>query len=489
MSRRKELLALIIADFVALNAAWFVYYWLRVQSGWFFLAQNSEIGSSYAPSASLIIYAFWMIVFAFFGLYRSWYVRAPFDEVITLFKTLTVGTIFLAIVIFWDPIGSENMPTHNDPRVLAMMYWVILLLLVIGVRSLIRTAQRKLLERGVGRRASLIIGPPERARDLAQRIAHYPRLGYEVVGFVLPDKTPFDQQSTHSFLVEHRNGKVVTKEIPVLGTTQDLERMIDEGNIKEVLIALDSNEHEALLDVMVRAAKSNAGLKIEPGLYDIVTGQARTREIYGFPLIDINPVLLRPWEEAAKRTLDIVVSALVLLLGAPFWLLTALIVKLTSRGPAFYSQERVGKDGAHYRIYKFRSMRTNAELAGPQWASKNDPRVTGFGRFLRKSHLDEVPQFWNVLIGDMSLVGPRPEREFFVKKLIEEIPYYNRRHKVRPGITGLYQAMIDKYDENIDDVKMRVKYDLMYIESMSFRLDVKILFRTAYMMMKARGQA
>ncbi len=134
-------------------------------------------------------------------------------------------------------------------------------------------------------------------------------------------------------------------------------------------------------------------------------------------------------------------------------------------------------------------MRTDAETGGPQWASKNDPRVTPIGKFLRKSHLDEVPQFWNVLRGDMSLVGPRPEREFFIEKLTNEIPYYTRRLKVRPGITGLYQAMIDKYDENIDDVKERVRYDLMYIESMSFRLDIKILFRTAYMMLKGKGQA
>ncbi|MDP4220964.1 MAG: sugar transferase, partial [Bacteroidota bacterium] len=236
-------------------------------------------------------------------------------------------------------------------------------------------------------------------------------------------------------------------------------------------------------------AKTNVGIKIAPDLYDIVSGQARTREIYGFPLIDINPELQRPWEEAAKRFLDAVVSFLVLLVGMPVWLLTALAVWLTSKGPVIYSQERVGKNGTIFHIYKFRSMRTDAEQSGPQWASKNDPRVTPIGRFLRKSHLDEVPQFWNVLKGDMSLVGPRPEREFFIEKLTAEIPYYTRRLKVRPGITGLYQAMIDKYDENIDDVKDRVRYDLMYIESMSFRLDLKILFRTAYMMFRGRGQA
>jgi lipopolysaccharide/colanic/teichoic acid biosynthesis glycosyltransferase len=134
-------------------------------------------------------------------------------------------------------------------------------------------------------------------------------------------------------------------------------------------------------------------------------------------------------------------------------------------------------------------MRVDAETSGPVWAAKNDPRVTPIGKFLRKSHLDEVPQFWCVLKGDMSLVGPRPERQFFIDQLVKDIPYYTRRLKVRPGITGLYQAMVDKYDESIDDVKERVRYDLMYIESMSFRLDIKILFRTAYMMLKGKGQA
>jgi exopolysaccharide biosynthesis polyprenyl glycosylphosphotransferase len=491
MNRKTELFALLVGDFIALNAAWMVYYWLRVDSGWFYTAtpKFSDISWSGVPAAALTIYCFWMIAFAFFGLYRSWYVRAPFDEVITLLKTLSAGTVFLLIVFFWDPFFAVEVPTKNDPRLLSLIYWLLLVVFVIGIRSLIRLVQRRLLGSGIGRRPSIIIGPPDRAHDLAQRVAHYPRLGYGIIGYVAPASSLALVNSVPTFVVEHRKNRLTKKELPLLGTTQDLERIIDETGAKEVLIALGSNEHEALIDVIAMASKSNAGLKIEPGLYDIISGQARTREIYGFPLIDINPVLLRPWEEAAKRTLDIVVSATVLIIGLPIWLLVGVLVKLTSKGPIIYSQERIGKDGKPYRIYKFRSMRINAETSGPQWASKNDPRVTPLGRFLRRSHLDEVPQFWNVLKGDMSLVGPRPERDFFVRKLIEEIPYYNRRHKVRPGITGLYQAMIDKYDENLDDVRMRVKYDLMYIESMSFRLDVKILFRTAYMMLKARGQA
>ncbi len=492
MTQRKEFLLLVMGDFIALNGAWLAFYWLRVDSGWFFFPRGpSDLTPALLPQSAIVIYLFWMVLFVFFGLYRPWYVRAPFDEIITILKTLGVGTILLSILIWWDPTHTLS-PSANDPRVLGISYWFVTAIFCIGIRSLIRYGQRRLLESGVGTRPSLVIGDQEKAHDLAARVAHYPRLGYDVIGFVNPSSNGVSAGAA-SFTVEQRNGKrghsPKVREIPHLGTTEDLEMLIDRHGIKEVLIALGSNEHEKLIDVIARASKSNAGLKIVPDLYDIVSGQARAREIYGFPLIDVNPVLLRPWEEAAKRTLDVGVSLLLIGLGSPILLATVLAVKLTSKGPLIYSQERVGRDGKRFRIYKFRSMFVNAEQAGPQWASKNDPRVTPLGRFLRKSHLDEVPQLWNVLKGDMSLVGPRPEREFFVRQLVEEIPYYNRRHRVRPGVTGLYQAMVDKYDENIDDVRQRVKYDLMYIESMSFRLDVKILFRTGYMMFRGKGQA
>jgi len=492
MTQRRELSYLVLGDFVALNAAWLTFYLLRVNSGWF--ALRADFGADFSAEAlgysAIMLYAFWMVLFVFFGLYRPWYVRAPFDEIITILKTLGVGTIILSVLMWWDPSHTLS-PTANDPRVLGLTYWCITTFLCVSIRSGIRYGQRRLLESGIGTRPSIVIGDLDKARDLAARVAHYPRLGYEVIGFVSPEQLV--AAGPASFTVEQRNGHskkpATVREIRRLGTTSELEAVIDRYSVKEVLIALGSNEHEKLIDVIARASKSNAGLKIVPDLYDIVSGQARAKEIYGFPLIDINPILLKPWEEAAKRTLDVAVSLLLIVLASPVWIATGLAVRLTSKGPVIYAQERVGKEGKKFRMYKFRSMFIDAEQGGPQWASKNDPRVTPLGRFLRKSHLDEIPQLWNVLRGDMSLVGPRPEREFFVKQLIQEIPYYNRRHKVRPGVTGLYQAMIDKYDENIDDVRQRVKYDLMYIESMSFRLDVKILFRTAGMMVRGKGQA
>jgi exopolysaccharide biosynthesis polyprenyl glycosylphosphotransferase len=267
---------------------------------------------------------------------------------------------------------------------------------------------------------------------------------------------------------------------------EDLPRVISRRQIREIIVALDSTDHDRLLDIVARCSAFNVGLKIVPDLYDIISGMAKTNQIYGFPLIEISPQLLKPWEEATKRSIDVSVSAATLLLGTPFWLIVAAAIKLDSPGPVFYKQERVGKDGDRFKILKFRSMQQYAEKGGPKWAHKRDPRVTRVGKILRKLHLDEVPQMFNVLRGQMSLIGPRPERPVFVEQLTQEIPMYPRRLKVRPGITGWAQVK-HKYDESIDDVKKKVQYDLFYIENISLRMDLKILFSTVSHMLLGKG--
>jgi exopolysaccharide biosynthesis polyprenyl glycosylphosphotransferase len=272
----------------------------------------------------------------------------------------------------------------------------------------------------------------------------------------------------------------------VLGVIEDLPAMIKQHQVREVLIALDSADHQRLLEIVGLCAPYKVGIKIIPDLYDIISGQARTNQIYGFPLIEITPQLMPPWELATKRSIDIIVSAAILVGGLPLWLLIALLIKLDSKGPVLYKQERVGKDGRHFKIIKFRSMVLDAESGGAQWAGRRDPRVTHIGRILRRLHLDEIPQVFNVLRGEMSLVGPRPERPVFVENLKKEIPLYSRRLNVRPGVTGWAQVK-HKYDETLEDVRKKIEYDLYYIENMSLRMDFKIILSTVSHMLMWKG--
>ena len=228
-------------------------------------------------------------------------------------------------------------------------------------------------------------------------------------------------------------------------------------------------------------------MKIVPDLYEILSGQARTSQIYGIPLIDIMPQLMPEWEKKLKRIFDIIISLLILIITSPVLIITAIAIKIDSTGKVFFRQERCGINGSIFKILKFRSMRKDAEKhTGPVWSQKDDPRITKVGKFIRRVRIDEIPQMINVLKGEMSIVGPRPERPYFVEKLSEEIPYYKRRLKVRPGITGWAQVK-HKYDETIEDVKVKLRYDLFYIENMSLRMDFKILLRTVFVVLLGKG--
>jgi len=462
---RKERMILLVTDFLAIALTWLIHYVIRVQSGWIHIALQPDL---WLPMAAVSV--FWLTLFLLAGLYRPWYAASRLDELTLLFKAVSFGCLFLFFLVFVDDQGSN---VQVSSRLLIAIYWTILLICVAAGRIAVRSLQRRLLIAGVGAHNTLIVGSPKRARQLYDEVVKYPALGFRVTGFVE---------------VEGREKKGAHyKGVPVVGNVNQLEDLIRTYDAKEVLIALDTSDHDRLLDIVSHADSHNVGMKIVPDLYDIISGQARTNQIYGFPLIEINPQIMRPWEESLKRAIDITVSLAVLALGLPLWLLVAMLIKIDSRGSVFYRQDRVGKDGEIFSILKFRSMVEEAELAGPQWAWKEDPRVTRFGRVFRKLHLDEVPQFINVLKGEMSLIGPRPERPMFVDELAREIPLYKRRLKVRPGITGWAQVK-HSYDESIDDVRKKVQYDLFYIENMSLRMDMKIILSTLYHMLLGRGR-
>lgn len=459
-----SIVILLLTDFLSICTAWLAYYLLRVRSG---LIEVPIEPDFWLPM--IFVYLFWLLVFWIVGLYRPWYAASRLDELTLVFKTTVFGCLFLFFVIFVDDAGQS---AGISTRVLILLYGGVLFGFVGGGRLILRSIQRRMLIAGIGAQNTVIVGSLTRSRELYQDVLRYPALGYRVVGFVR---------------LEARKNPPDEKGVPILGAVDDLPRIIDQHLIREVLVALDSKDHNRLLGIIAKCSRHDVGLKIVPDLYDIISGQARTNQIHGFPLIEISPQLMPPWEEAAKRLLDVAVASLVLVLALPLWFIIAAAIRLETPGPALYKQERVGKDGVQFNILKFRSMRRDAEKMGPQWAHKKDPRVTRVGRILRKLHLDEVPQMINVLKGQMSLVGPRPERPVFVDKLTTEIPMYPRRLKVRPGVTGWAQVK-HKYDETIDDVRRKVEYDFYYIENMSLRMDFKILVSTLTHMFLWRGR-
>jgi exopolysaccharide biosynthesis polyprenyl glycosylphosphotransferase len=464
LNRRTEKIIILITDFLTINFSFIIYFVLRIKTGWFDILILPEF---FIPMFAL--YFYWIVIFTFVGMYRTWFAASRFDELTTLFKSTFVGIFILFFLIFLDDYLHD---VDSKSRILIFIYWALFLFFVGGGRILIRSFQRSLIIKGIGRRNVIIVGFNSGANEVHDQIIEHRALGLDAAAYVAVD----DKNLNKSY-----------KGIDVKGTIKDLKSLIDLYNAKEVIIALDKENRDLLVEVISECESKNVGLKIVPDLYEILSGQARTSQIYGVPLIDIMPQLMPEWEKRLKRIIDVFVSLLILLITFPISLITALVIKIDSPGSAFFRQERCGIEGTTFKMMKFRSMRQDAEkLSGPIWSTKNDPRITRIGRFIRKVRIDEIPQMINVLKGEMSLVGPRPERPYFVEMLSKEIPYYKRRLKVRPGITGWAQVK-HKYDESIEDVKIKLRYDLFYIENMSLRMDFKILFRTIFVVLFAKG--
>jgi len=435
-----------------------------VETGWFEMMTQPAMFL-----AMFTLYLYWLVLFFFVGMYRTWFASSRFDEQSTLFKISFVGIFIMFMVILYDDAQSD---AASGNRILILMYWGVFIGLVGLGRLFIRGLQRRLLINGIGRRNAILIGFNKIAFRIHNSINKYKALGLDVKAFVAVKKVNVGK--------EHRGVKVVD-------TSSNIDKVIDELNIKNVIIALEKHEDEIMMEAIAKCDNKNVSIKIVPDLYSIISGQARTSQIYGFPLIDIMPQLMPEWEKKAKRLLDILVSFLILFISAPATIFTAIAIKFDSKGPILFKQERAGKNGKVFDVYKFRSMMHDAEkFSGPVWSTKGDPRITRVGRFIRKVRIDEIPQMINVLKGEMSLVGPRPERPYFVEKLTEEIPLYKRRLKVRPGVTGWAQVK-HKYDESVEDVKTKLNFDLFYIENMSLRMDLKILFRTVFVVLFGPG--
>lgn len=342
--------------------------------------------------------------------------------------------------------------------------------LIIPFRWGLRSVQKFLFRYKLGACRAVIVGRNARADLLSRQIRSERKLGYDLLGFVAD--TPQGQA---------RAGE------SALGGIDTLPALIRDLKVDEVILALDSSDHESILRLMSRINGAPAEIKVLPDMYEAVTGLARTEHIISLPLIRINPLFLTPLQKVLKRSFDVLVAGITLVALSPAILLFGLAILLTSPGPAVFRQERIGLRGRRFTMYKLRSMYLGAEkMTGPVWAREADPRVTPFGGFLRRFHLDEIPQLWNVLVGHMSLVGPRPERPHFVAQLSAEFPYYHRRLGVRPGITGWAQVK-GNYDTSLEDVRRKLKDDFFYIENQSFKLDLKILLMTILVVFGGNG--
>ncbi|HVQ41677.1 MAG TPA: undecaprenyl-phosphate glucose phosphotransferase [Vicinamibacterales bacterium] len=455
----------VVADLLSAAAAFLLAYYIRFES-WF-----TTVVPVVPPQPPFIQYllslpviaALVPLAFQIQGLYRLRRGRTRVDD----FFAVLVGSILAVLAgVAISLYARAYYPSLREFHPISRAVWVLFLGLTVLFTYTSREVVRDLLLRrwraGIGLKRVLIVGSGDLGRMVADRILDHSELGFKLVGFM-------DDQAAMSDTIGYRG-------LPVLGPISDTPEVCQNEQVDDIYVALPLDQHLKMLGVVEFASRECINLHVVPDLLQFIALRARLEDLDGLPLISINDVPLRGFNSVVKRITDIALSAGVIVVGAIPAAIVSMLIKRSSPGPVFYTQERMGLDGKAFKVYKFRSMPVDAENAsGPVWAREDDPRATRVGRWLRRSDFDELPQFWNVLRGDMSIVGPRPERPFFVEQFKHRIPSYMLRHKVKAGITGW--AQVNGWRGNTS-LEKRIEFYLYYIENWSLSLDFKIMWLT-----------
>ncbi len=461
----------LIVDFITAIIGWLCFFVFRKSQETSFtdIANLQMLTLKDIINALLIIPLFWLAIHALSGAYFSIYRKSKLHEIYRTFISALLG----CLVIFFVIVVNDKVNNYTYYQKAFFYYFIIHTVITSIGRHLVLRKAKKDIRMGDFSYRTLMIGGNSQGIKLYQEIkGNQAPLGNNFVGFVYADDNETNGLSSY---------------LPKLGTLKNLEEIIKENKIEEAIIAIDTHEHHRLQDILTQLTVGGIVIKIQPDLYDLISGSVRTNNVMGAVMIEIYPQLMPDWQRVVKRVIDVSVSLFLLIFGAPFLLFAAIRVKLSSHGGIFYAQERVGLHGKPFKIFKFRSMVLDAEKHGPALSSDDDPRTTKWGKTMRKWRIDELPQFYNVLIGDMSLVGPRPERQYFIDKISETHAQYKYLHIVKPGLSSWGMVKYG-YASNIQQMKERMKYDLLYIKNCSLALDTKIMFYTLLVILQGRGK-
>ncbi len=471
MNKNRQVGKYLIFDFLAAAMSWtafFIYRKAVIEPQRFGIDIPIEFTTRYFLGL-LLIPTFWILVYYITGYYKNIFRRSRLLDLWQTFTTSVVGVV----VIFFALILDDFIHSYKNYYQLFFTLFFLHFSLTYFFRLLITTRTiHRIHERKIGFN-TLIIGSNEKAVKVYLEMTKQIRpAGNLFVGFIGLDDN---------------NEELLDEYLPKLGNINSLAKIIENNQIEEVIIALETVEHKRLSEILTIVENRQITVWGLPDLYDFLSGAVKVNTIYGSPLIKISNGLMPGWQENTKRLLDVILSVVAIILFLPVFIVLATTIKLTSKGSVIYKQERIGRFGKPFYIYKLRSMVEAAEDGTPELSSENDERVTRIGKFMRKTHLDEIPQFYNVIKGEMSLVGPRPERRYYIQKIVKRAPHYTHLHKLRPGITSWGQVKYG-YASNVEEMLERLPYDMMYLKNISLYIDFKILIYTLMVSFKGNGK-